>query len=135
MKAAEAACEAARIMSERGHCKGTLEDGEGRVCYAGALLFALNGDISSLGKDPAVDAVFATVMVQSGAILSERGYGIEIPLPPLVSLSYGSRVIRRDAVAFNNDPSVTGEDVVLLLKETAERLEENDSPPVAWKII
>jgi hypothetical protein len=93
MNASEAALKAAGIMSERGHCKRATADAEGRVCFIGAVI-AVPG-ISD--GDP------LRIMVTAEHVLAERG-------------------IRTTPIEWNNHPETTGEDVILLLKETAERL-------------
>jgi hypothetical protein len=111
MKASEVAYKAAEIMSERGHCKWTLEDAEGRVCYGGAVRIALIGDARlgvrlSAGDLSVLNEVFDT----SGDILRDRGAGDE-------STRWG-------AVWYNNADGTTGEDVILLLKETGRKLDD-----------
>ena len=118
MNAAEVARKAATIMSERGHCKNTLEDDKGRVCYIGAVLVAIGGTVNFCSH-PGGARLFDAVTKQSQKLLLERGYEIEVSYPHIEGT-----YISRDPVAFNNDPAVTGEDVILLLKETAERLED-----------
>jgi hypothetical protein len=100
MTAAGLAYKAAEIMSERGHCKGRLHDEQGRVCFNGALLAVTgNGFIN--------ENAFSSVFFTAEQILAERGF------PPYWN-----------AVSYNNDPDTTGEDVILLLKETGKRLEQ-----------
>lgn len=118
MNPAEVARKAATIMSERGHCKHTLEDEEGRVCYAGAIAIAINGRSRWQGT-PEEGVLYVAVNDEAQKILIERGYETDY--------SYIGSFIQRDPVAFNNDERITGEDVISLLKETAEKLEEVQS--------
>jgi hypothetical protein len=110
MKASEIAYRAAEIMSERGHCKNILEDPEGRVCYLGALNRAACGNIMSITSNDFLLVLQA--MKASARILTEDG--IRGPL-------YAEQL----PVFWNNRKTTTGEDVILLLKETGRRLEED----------
>lgn len=96
---------AAEIMAERGHCKDTLEDEEGRVCYVGALHAAIN----ELGTQDS----YCEITEMSRIILEERGYPARSHRPYTASA----------AIDYNNDPGTTGEDVIMLLKESGARLE------------
>ena len=99
-EAAKIAYRAAEIIAERGHCKNTLFDTEGRVCYIEAISRAYR----ELSHCKGVTSV--TLMTRK--ILAERG------------------LAHVDGVYFNNDPHVTGEDVILLLKECGKRLEADE---------
>ncbi len=98
-RAADLARRAAERMSEHGHCKRTLEDDEGRVCFLGAL-YASGTNAQALHR----------VQCLASEILRERGVDGPFRHPFL-------------AVDWNNRPEVTGEDVILLFKECAARLD------------
>lgn len=109
MKLSEVAFKAAEIMSERGHCKRVLEDGDGRVCFNGALQAALTGNPRGWGDRKSwllVQPVFFSVSITAADILRQRDY------------SYSG-----DPVDYNNAEETTGEDVISLLKEAGHRLE------------
>ena len=113
MKLSELAFGAAEVMAVRGHCKYFLCDGEGRVCFNGALNVMLNGTPWNMMSNadwpcgPGWDLKlkdFRSVSVVADEILQERGFD-------------------GDPVRYNNS-DVSGEDVISLLKETGHRLEE-----------
>jgi len=99
---------AAAIMAERGHCKNKLTDSEGRVCYLQALILAAE----QMELPPSAIAEIP-VLGMSRTILQERGYASIMP--------FGDSFLPVD---YNNDPATSGEDVILLLKESGSRLEE-----------
>lgn len=109
MTPSELAYEAARLLSEHGHCKYELEDSQGRLCYAGAVFRALSGrrdtmpGIAEIVADRALSTIVSNV---ASGILSERGWGDHGP------------------IRYNNAPGTTGEDIILLLKQAAHLLEE-----------
>ena len=129
MKLSELARKGAEVMAERGHCKRVRMDFKGQVCFLGAMDYVLwekNGRIPAThdlvasgpegmpcayGPDQVDQLSVAEV---AGKILTERGYET-----PYLAASYDTR-----PVYFNNSANVTGEDVILLLKQTAERLED-----------
>ena len=94
MKASQAAYKAAEIMSSRGHCKNIPEDYEGKVCVGGAIAVALHGNPWIWDND-----VFTI-------------------------LAAGTEMLGKTMIAYNNSQDVSGEDVILLLKKTARKLEE-----------
>lgn len=108
MNSSQVAYKAAEIMSRKGHCKNTLEDPEGRVCFLGAVMMAQLGTETLYGEgnryhhiwDETVDQILTT----AGEVLDERGI--------------------LTAVTFNNREDTSAEDVILLLKETGKRLEK-----------
>jgi hypothetical protein len=93
---------AAEIMSEQGHCKGMLRDLQGRVCFNGALLTALNrrwfDEYSPEGL------AYWAIRDTAVRLLREQGF-------------------TGDVVEFNNDPRTSGEDVICLLKAAGKELE------------
>ena len=109
-------------MAEKGHCKHEIENEEGQVCLVGAFRYAIEGVIIDTTDSRKYEPAFQ----MARQILKERGY-----VPPLTD-PYGFE--RPDnyvqfsdpwlPIEYNNDPDVTGEDVILLLKETGARLEE-----------
>ena len=115
MTAADTARKAAEIMSERGHCKGIEEDGEGRVCFVGAVNLAQLGvamrpsDVTDYPDIEAILRAAAGILVRRGEYLADN----------LVSMRWPMNL----AIFWNNRRYVTGEDVIMLLKETAEELE------------
>ena len=111
MKSSEAAFAAAKVMSEQGHCKNVLQDGEGKVCYVGALLIAIEGSVNGMFADDSERFQDVDGMVRT--ILFERDDNMTNYLFP--------------GVEFNNDISTTGEDVIQLLKEAGSRLQEADA--------
>jgi hypothetical protein len=110
----ELAYEAARLLSEHGHCKYELEDSQGRLCYAGAVFGALSGrrnatpGVAEITADGGDHALFTIVSNVVSGILSERGWEDGGP------------------IRYNNAPGTTGEDVILLLKEAGAVLEEKE---------
>jgi hypothetical protein len=114
---ARLARDAAAYMAEHGHCKGVLWDDDGRVCFNGALMNAMKNRLSA-DWDNWRGAV-RDVRIAAGTVLRERGY--TQPACVLGPERYGDDDFL--AIRFNNDETVTGEDVILLLKETTERLE------------
>lgn len=113
MTPAEAAYAAAEIMSQRGHCKGVREDDQGRVCYYGALMVAVTGQSEGFFWKNS-DVLLAASVVRD-----------------IADISSDILCVRDDPDwephHFNNREDVTGEDVILLLKETGRRLEETCS--------
>lgn len=103
-EASEAAFRAAAVMSEKGHCKHQLVDEEGRVCFVGALLTAINGN-PYMGMNLAGSLIFCAVDREAQAILLRRG-------EPDGTISY------------NNNTRTTGEDIISLLKEAGANLAE-----------
>ena len=99
MNPAEVAYRAAEIISERVHCKSALQDDQGRVCFIGALNVAISGE-----ADHVLSAAGKIAYGTARDILREDGY-LSCP------------------VMYNNDYRTTGEDVILLLKRTGERLD------------
>jgi hypothetical protein len=98
MNVAEIAFRAAEVMSERGHCKYALEDETGAVCFVGAVYVAMYGKAESV------------LRWDDENILGRIMYAAE-------------KIAGRGPVLYNNDLDVSGEDVILLLKETGKRLE------------
>lgn len=113
MKTSEIAAGAATWMAEHGHCKDRLWDNEGRVCFAGAVRMTLPSDNVIERNEQ-----HSEILRVAGDILTERGY-----VPPVSPWDSESEYL---AVTYNNESTVTGEDVILLLKETAERLAANE---------
>ena len=110
MNLAEIARKAAEIASERGHCKRIEEDREGHVCFIGAVNIALCGE--AIRPESVVLAQAAwDVMAAAQQVLRAEGNG------------YGTLMDSTHPIYWNNRESTTGEDVVLLLKKTAEALE------------
>lgn len=119
---------AAGLMAERGHAKYMREDAEGRVCFAGAVFLALTGNTSGLTptRDQHLDAFDAWEKIRdtAGRILASRG---EEPADASLARGVLKYAQESPAVNYNNRSDITGEDVILLLKETASEL-ENQSP-------
>src|SRR5208282_4300495 len=119
MKASEIAYKAAKIMSERGHCKDRLEDENGAVCHQGALLLAFHP---------------RERLIPEGRTL----YGWDLTEEEKARLdeinATGARILEAmgdnnhlGVVSFNNNLRTSGEDVILLLKESGRILEEEDA--------
>ena len=106
MRSSEVAYKAAQIMSEKGHCKNSLNDHRGRVCYQGAVLAAITG-------------------IPEWTYLRD-GQSVELQYISRVS----SEVLKEklghfwDPIGYNNHERTSAEDVILLLKETGRKLEE-----------
>ena len=98
-RAADIALKAAGLISTRGLAKGTLEDGEGRICHDGAVNLAVTG-VTALVTESGDYELAQEVLARTQLILSRRG------------VSCGSS-------GFNDLPETTAEDVILLLKENA----------------
>ena len=117
MTAADIAYKAAEIASERGHCKNIEEDGEGHVCFIGAVNLAAFGvSLRPDFHDRMIRIRVEEILRTAGAILRKRGRDAG-------PVSFWSSVSFMNAIFWNNQDSTTGEDVVLLLKETAVELE------------
>jgi hypothetical protein len=111
MTPAQIAYKAAEIASQRGHCKNIEEDEEGRVCFIGAVNLAMYGQPYRPGEIFINnDHPITTILLTAAEILRKRG----------VSESSGMS----QPIFWNNRDSTTGEDVVMLLKETAVELDE-----------
>jgi hypothetical protein len=109
MTAAEDLRAAAEIIRVRGHCKGRLEDDEGRVCLAGALLVARHESAKMTNQPWPVE--FGDVDPVLTAVTREQF--------PDRSLGIGAYV------TFNNHPDTTPEEVIGVLEKAAARLEES----------
>lgn len=97
---------AAEIMSERGHCKGALENGAGEVCANGAIILALKEE----------DGVARATM---GHVFDKEYDAFKRAADALArSLSTGWSRFR--IAAWNDLPTTSGEDVILALKRAAE---------------
>ena len=102
--ASDIAFRAADHMSKAGHCKGKQVDEEGHVCFWGALR-SVAGYYSGLTETVAVIIDLTTIRETASDILRETGRVAE-------------------PVTYNDRPGTTGEDVILLLKETGARLRD-----------
>ena len=109
MNAAEIARKAAQIISERGLAKGKLIDEDGRVCNNGALLLAMGLPVEIIFEGNAVPwgyhIPWNVITDTEMAILKDQGVSVTRPWQ------------------YNDDAAVSAEDVILLLKQTAEALE------------
>lgn len=116
MEASDVARKAAELMSERGHCKFRLESADGQLCYIGALNMALYG--VSFPVTQSDDRLLNLIMNTSTCIIQDRARAAG----ELKHISL-REPWEHDPIAWNNRPETSGEDVILLLKETAARLE------------
>jgi len=116
MDAASAAYGAARLISERGHCKNALTDSEGRYCFNGAVLAAAMGEeaFREWHKIHAAQAPGHWSLVSAVGLAAER---------ILAAKGILDRWNFPHPVSYNNDPATSAEDVISLLKETAYALE------------
>lgn len=114
MTASQLAREAAALISARGLAKHTQHDGNGQVCWAGALSLARFG---AFGEQIVSDPDCAAVAETCARILRASG---EKYSPPSFAIAPDSfaRVVH-----YNNNPRTTGEDMILLLKEAGNDLE------------
>jgi len=127
---AEVARSAAEIMSRKGHCKGVLQDGEGKVCFQGALMLALTGRESIYNEmdewnrlgSPWNPEISWSSWSPWGDIAPEDRYKLEA-VSYAATRILGGRGQFLSPVHYNNSGETTQEDVILLLKETAEALE------------
>ena len=103
MRPSEVAYRAADVIAERGHCKHNLQDERGRVCLNGAVNVAAYGDafLETPSTWRKIGGVIRDIMIAEGRD-SDCG-----------------------PVSWNDEPDVTGEDVILMLKKAAARLEES----------
>lgn len=110
MTPSQAAYRAAEIIAERGHCKFSNQDADGRVCFMGALVVAL---CREEGRDTGIawDQFGNQITRTAKAVLEARFLA-------------GERAICTNPIFYNDSLAVTGEDVILLLKQTGQRLEE-----------
>lgn len=121
MKAPEIAYEAAGIAAARGHCKFTEEDAEGHVCLVGALNIAYCGTAVRPGPFPDYcGSVFDALRMAARILARRRG----APVLPWEDSDFLADAYGSSPITWNNQADITGEDVVLLLKETAAALEE-----------
>jgi hypothetical protein len=111
VKPSQLAYEAAEIMSARGHCKNTLEDTAGHVCYHGALNIAMYGE-SAYKMVRFINPDLLEVDRAAREVLAERAG------PPSLWTDDAMH-----PVSYNNREDVSGEDVIQLLKEAGSRLE------------
>jgi hypothetical protein len=127
MSLSQAAYRAAEIAAERGHCKFTEQDEEGHVCLAGAVNLAISGQPKLPLTGPLRDQQF-DILRAAGKALLARGY-CEGMLLYYSGSSYLTEPECKDgtpvpyAIYWNNLKDITGEDVVLLLKEAGTLLE------------
>lgn len=105
MTASQIAFKAADYLAEHGHCKGTLEAPDGRVCLEGAIRRAAFGQMASI--HPALSG-------------DERELWEYLTF--LVQRDYPDLYI--GPVSWNDDIATGGEDVILLLKRAGRELEE-----------
>jgi hypothetical protein len=108
MIAADIALRAADLISERGHCKHTSQDDEGRLCFSGAVKTAL-------GENPYY--AFDPTWFNSADPCREEKISFFIEI-----FSAAHRILGILPVDYNDDPQTSGEDVILLLKRIAEEL-------------
>lgn len=110
MTPSQAAYRAAEIIAERGHCKFNNQDADGRVCFIGALVVAL---CREEGRDTGIawDQFGNQIMETAQVVLEARFLA-------------GELAICTNPIFYNDSPAVTGEDVILLLKQTGQCLEE-----------
>ena len=88
----EILAKAAELLSERGHCKGELQDPSGRLCMMGALLTAAFGAVRfvhTLHVSPNFTA-YQTALLRLGEV-----------------------------TLYNDHPTTTAEDAILTLKRAA----------------
>jgi len=116
MKASEIAYKAAEIMSERGHCKDRLEDKNGAVCHQGAVLLAFH---SAVRLTPEGRTLFGWSLSDA-----EKAQLDEINVTGARILEAMGDNNHLGVVSFNNNLRTSGEDVILLLKESGRILEE-----------
>lgn len=139
MKASELAYKAAQEMTQRGHCKKISEDKEGRVCFYGAISRAegIEPLATSLGKafplNVGGEITYGDELKGSWNLswLSPSTY-LESRESPERTLLIGivkDILLEREVPdweyphQYNDRPDITGEDVILLLKEAGSRLE------------
>lgn len=107
MTPSQIAFKAADYMAEHGHCKGTLQDAEGRVCLEGAVRMAVWGEVR----------------------LNQGSWSLFDDSPANKLWTYLYFLIQQDHpdsghVTFNDDITTSSEDVILLLKRAGRELEE-----------
>lgn len=99
---------AAQALAEKGHCKGNFGDDEGRMCAVGAIRYAVSGSrgvyLASLSRPGDRELTDLAIQLLGKEIESRvdtpQGYYDYVPL-------------------FNDRPSTTGEDVILMMKRAA----------------
>lgn len=102
------AFKAADYMAEHGHCKGMLQDVDGRVCLEGAVRMAAFGHLNE---------VKGSWSLFEGNIAALWEY-----LYTLLVQDYPGQHL--GPVTFNDTAAESGEDVILLLKRAGRELEE-----------
>lgn len=124
MKDSEVCFRAAEIMSERGHCRYLLSDSSGRVCFAGALIAAYEEQPLSMANLAGTVRwnQFWKIRDMAARILDNRGEESSAAAVERGALLH----IQSRAVDYNNRSDVTGEDVIMLLKETGEAFREQE---------
>lgn len=100
MQESELAYKAADYIAQHGHCKGKLFDSKGRVCWSGAIKMAAGGLDYGLVDYLALNRACITILACRGDDYNP--------------------------VVYNDLPGTTGEDIILLLKQAAHLLEEED---------
>lgn len=111
-QASRIASRAAEIMSRAGHCKYSARNFLGQVCFRGAV-WAAEGQRD--GQGSSLNLIEDT----AAGILAEQGRDSAWAA---VSAGILKHAFGIPAVDYNNRTDVTGEDVILLLKQCAHRL-------------
>lgn len=117
MKPSEVICKSISEIMNRGWCQGGLQDGQGHVCGEGAVILTLGGSI--LTKKDKEDAEYTIFKLDTST-------GFRALYAVRQSLNNEVRLINPDIgdfVAYNDLPSTTQEDVILVMKGAVERLE------------
>ena len=96
---------AAELLRERGHCKGTLWDGEGHLCAVGALILA-RVELKT-GTNPRMD-IYCKVVENAMKLVVEKRPDID---------TGGS--VNNSVVEWNNEFERTGEEVAAAFEQAA----------------
>jgi hypothetical protein len=113
MTPSQIAYKAAEIMSQKGHCKGRIQDAEGRLCLYGALWMAAAGSVRAAQYYQPEN--------------EEQRYTIKIISERVATLLRKENLCSSPVdteISWNDMPSTTMEDVVLILKRTGEEMED-----------
>lgn len=124
MELSQVLYEAARITSERGHCKGIEQDKDGHVCLIGAINLVLAADHPeelTSGGALHFSSFLRPFQLQLLQCIGETLQAMGVNDVWIVRFLEDKDPVPRP-IDWNNLSRVTGEDVVLVLKETAERL-------------
>jgi hypothetical protein len=131
VKASELAYRAAQEMSERGHCKKVSENSLGKVCFYGAINRASETTILIPQDEGVVSVTSENILtyLQYPWLMPAVTYARDTPERSMLVREIRDILHERGVTEwktphlYNDREDITGEDVILLLKEAGSRLE------------